>query len=158
MLIKSWLSATASYSGNMYIPSALYLETMPRPIKKYRSKAVEFYEDARGFYYLRMFEGVEVTMAEAVRLSEWANREASGEYKPLLVELGYGSSIASGVETFFGQRWHKYSTADAILIGTFAHKVMATFYMRHFKPALPTRVFSDVFDALAWIDKVKAAS
>ncbi len=128
---------------------------MSRPLKKYHSKSLEFYEDARGFYFLRMLEGGEVTLGEAQDLNDWVLQEASGERKPLLVELAYGSTIVPGVETFFAQKWHAFSTADAILIGTTTHKSMVTFYIRHFKPSLPTRVFSDVFDALAWIEKVK---
>jgi len=87
-----------------------------------------------------------------VRLNDWVTASLKGEQKPMLIELAYGSTISAGVQSFLAENEHRYSTADAILINTFAHKLMATFYLRHYKPRLPTRVFSDVFQALDWIE------
>jgi len=125
---------------------------MAKPDKKYTSKEFEFYEDGRGFYYLRTAEGEDITEEAVVRLNDWVTASLKGEQKPMLIELAYGSTISAGVQSFLAENEHRYSTADAILINTFAHKLMATFYLRHYKPRLPTRVFSDVFQALDWIE------
>ncbi len=127
-------------------------DTMPKP-KKFKNSALEFYEDARGFYYLRTQEGEDLTEEDVEGLSEWIEQETSCERKPLLVELSYGSTITPGVQSFLSTNPHRYSTADAILISTFAHKLTVTFYLRHYKPSIPTRVFNDVFDALEWIEQ-----
>lgn len=128
---------------------------MAKP-KKYISREFEFYEDERGFYYLRTAEGEDITEDAVVRLNDWLavnSKQTNGERKPMLIELAYGSTISAGVQSFLAESEHRLSTADAILINTFAHKLMATFYLRHYKPRLPTRVFSDVFQALDWIDQ-----
>lgn len=129
---------------------------MARP-KKYQSSSFEFYEDTRGFYYLRTYEGEEVEATHMEGLTEWIEKETRAVKQPLLMELSYGSTIADGVQAFIAGHSERFSTADAILISTFAHKLMATFYLRHYKPKLPTRVFNDVFQALDWIDRQKAA-
>jgi len=129
---------------------ALYLGGMDKP-KKYQGRSFEFYEDARGFYYLRLKEGEDLVDEDVVELHDWITMQGSRERKPLLIELAFGSTISPGVQAFFSENNQRYSTADAILISTFAHKLMATFYLRHYKPVIPTRVFQDVFDALDWL-------
>ncbi len=123
--------------------------------KKFICGTFEFFEDARGFYYLRTYEGEDLTDEDVVGLHDWITAETKGERKPLLIELAYGSTISSGVQAFFAENSNRYSTADAILISTFAHKLLATFYLRHYKPETPTRVFNDVFTALEWLEQQK---
>jgi hypothetical protein len=120
-------------------------------VNKFIGRSFEFYEDARGFYYLKVKEGEDVVEQDVLMLNNWIEEEGSGERKPLLLELAYGSTISSEVQRYLSDNTHRYSTADAILIQTFAHKLLATFYMRHFKPKIPTKVFQDVFEALEWI-------
>lgn len=124
-------------------------------LKKFDGRSFEFYEDTRGFYYLKVKEGEDVIEQDVAMLNAWIEDEGSGERKPLLVELAYGSTISSEVQQYLSDNTHRYSTADAILIQTFAHKLLATFYIRHFKPKIPTRVFQDVFEALEWISNRK---
>lgn len=124
--------------------------------KKYRNRSFEFHEDERGFYYLRILEGEEFTDTDAAHLQQWMRQEGSGEKKPLLVELGYGSTVSPGILRTFAQKLKRVATADAILVGSFAHRLMANFYLRQHKPELPTRIFSDVFEALAWLERFKS--
>jgi hypothetical protein len=131
-------------------------ETMAQR-KKFKNRALEFFEDERGFYYLRTAEGEDLTEEDVAGLSNWISIETAAERKPLLIELSYGSTISPGVQAFFAESINRYSTADAILISTFAHKLMSTFYLRHHKPKLPTRVFNDVFEALAWLDSQRTS-
>ncbi len=130
---------------------------MDKP-KKYQTRSFEFYEDARGFYYLRMKEGEDLVDEDVADLTNWIEMESSGERKPLLIEMAYGSTVSTSVQAYFSENTHRFSTADAILINTFAHKLLATFYMRHFKPKLPTKIFQDVFEALEWINQHKSAT
>ncbi len=129
---------------------------MPRP-KKFRNGAIEFCEDDRGFYYLRIFEGEDVSEEDLSSLMTWVQSETSAASKPMLIELSYGSTISPSVQKHFASDVERFSSADAILISTFAHKLMATFYLRHYKPLRPTRVFNDVFDALEWIEEMRHA-
>jgi len=48
--------------------------------------------------------------------------------------------------------------ATAILINTLANKVLTDFYIRVFKPSVPTKVFNDEEKALKWLDTVSQNS
>ncbi|HKK38130.1 MAG TPA: hypothetical protein VJ949_01800 [Cryomorphaceae bacterium] len=124
-------------------------------IEKLHTPSFTFYPDTRGFYYLKLKEGEQVSIEDISQILRFIKEKNRGERLPVLIELGYGSSLAEGVYEFMAHNENRFSTADAILISTFAHKIAATFYLRHYKPQRPTRVFNDVFDALAWMEKQK---
>jgi len=120
---------------------------------KLTTKSFRFHPDDRGFYYMKLNEGEEVDLEDISKIYDFISDKCRGEKRPVLIELGYGSSLAEGVYEYMAHNENRFSKADAILISTFAHKIATTFYLRHFKPQRPTRVFNDVFDALAWMDK-----
>ncbi len=47
---------------------------------------------------------------------------------------------------------NKFTLADAIVINSLPHKILADFYMRFNRPAKPTRIFSDFDKAVLWIE------
>lgn len=124
-------------------------------IEKLLTSSFTFYPDERGFYYMKLKEGEQVSLKDISQVQQFIKDKSDGERRPVLIELGYGSSMAEGVYEFMAHNENRFSTADAILISTFAHKISTTFYLRHFKPQRATRVFNDVFDALAWMEKQK---
>lgn len=121
--------------------------------EKLHTTSFTFHADERGFYYMKLKEGEQVSLQDISQIQQFIKDKSAGERRPVLIELGYGSSMAEGVYEFMANNENRFSTADAILISTFAHKISTTFYLRHFKPQRATRVFNDVFDALAWIEK-----
>ena len=125
---------------------------MARP-KKLVSNNFRFYLDDRQFYYLKLFDGEEFDLKNLEMVREFIQTEHGGKKRPFLVELAYGSSVSEGVQEYMAYSEERFSTADAMLISTFAHKLMVKFYLRHFKPLRPTRAFQDVFDAFDWIEK-----
>lgn len=124
-------------------------------IEKLHTSSFVFYPDDRGFYYMKLKEGEQVSVNDITQILGFIREKKNGERRPVLIELGYGSTLAEGVYEFMAHNENRFSTADAILISTFAHKIATTFYLRHFKPQRATRVFNDVFDALAWMEKNK---
>jgi hypothetical protein len=124
-------------------------------IEKLHTPSFTFHPDSRGFYYMKLKEGEQVSLEDISQILQFIKDKSESERRPVLIELGYGSSMAEGVYEFMAHNEHRFSTADAILISTFAHKIATTFYLRHFKPQRATRVFNDVFDALAWMEKQK---
>ncbi len=102
---------------------------------------------------MKLNEGEQVTLDDISQVHSYIKEKNQGELRPVLIELGYGSSLAEGVYEYMAYNDQRFSKADAILISTFAHKIATTFYLRHFKPQRPTRVFNDVFEALAWMEK-----
>lgn len=53
---------------------------------------------------------------------------------------------------------NKYTVADAIVISSFAQKILADFYLKSNKPEKPTRIFSNVESAVQWIEELIAKS
>ena len=102
---------------------------------------------------MKLNEGEEVTLDDISQIRKFITDKNEGQRRPVLIELGYGSTIADGVYEYMALNENRFSNADALLISTFAHKISTTFYLRHFKPQRPTRVFQDVFDALNWMEK-----
>ncbi|MFT5596516.1 MAG: hypothetical protein ACI8QH_001314 [Flammeovirgaceae bacterium] len=124
-------------------------------IEKLHTSSFTFHPDSRGFYYMKLKEGEQVSLEDITQVLQFIKDKNESERRPVLIELGYGSSMAEGVYEYMAHNENRFSTADAILISTFAHKIATTFYLRHFKPQRATRVFNDVFDALAWMEKQK---
>lgn len=113
----------------------------------------EFSLDDRGFYYLRLKDGEEFNMKDIVQINDFILKFFNSGRIPFLIEFGYGSTISEGVQEHLTTSANRFSTADAILISTFAHQLIAKFYIRHYKPTKPTKVFNDIFEALEWIEK-----
>lgn len=123
---------------------------MPRP-KKLTGSSYEFYLDDRDFYYLKLVDGEEFTVDNLTEVQDFIKNDHASKTFPFLIELAYGSTVSEGVQTHLATGDPRFSKADAILISTFAHRLLTKFYKRHFKPSKPTKVFQDVFDALDWI-------
>ncbi|MEM9051006.1 MAG: hypothetical protein AAGC47_03040 [Bacteroidota bacterium] len=102
---------------------------------------------------MKLNEGEEVTLDDISEIRRYITETNKGQRRPVLIELGYGSTIADGVYEYMALNENRFSIADALLISTFAHKISAMFYLRYFKPQSPTRVFHDIFDALKWMEK-----
>lgn len=119
---------------------------------KLRKDAFEFYKDERNFYYLKLAPGADFSISYLEDIKTYIEDVYSGQVLPFLIELGYQTNVSARVQAHLSKTKYRYSSADAILISTFAHKTMVNFYTRHFKPE-KTRVFNDVFDALDWIEK-----
>ncbi|HKL03012.1 MAG TPA: hypothetical protein VJ911_05025 [Cryomorphaceae bacterium] len=123
---------------------------MPRP-KKLDGDAFQFYLDERAFYYLKLKEGEEFSTDHLKEIVDFVQGEHESQKLPFLIELGFGATVSEGVQEHLANGKERYSIADAILISTFAHRLITKFYKRHFKPTRPTKVFQDVFEALDWI-------
>ncbi len=114
-----------------------------------------FYKDDRGFYYLRLAEGEELKIDDILAIQAHVVEAYKSEALPWLIELAYGVTVQEGLEEYVSKGTNTYSRGNAILISTFAHKLMTKFYLRRYKPDRPTKVFGDVFEALDWIEKQK---
>ena len=50
---------------------------------------------------------------------------------------------------------NEYTIADAMVISSYAHKLLANFYMRFNKPYKPTRIFTERTKAIDWLLSMK---
>ncbi len=123
---------------------------MSRP-KKLDGDAFQFYLDERKFYYLKLKDGEEFTLESIREIKDFVQEHHKSQIMPFLIELGFGATVSEGVQEYLANGKERFSSADAILISTFAHRLITKFYKRHYKPTRPTKVFQDVFDALDWM-------
>lgn len=76
------------------------------------------------------------------------------EYKDALVLMvaGSGTEFDQSARNYSaGPEGTRYTLADAIVVVSLAHKLVANFYLRINKPRVPTRVFSNIKDAEKWL-------
>lgn len=111
----------------------------------------DFSLDKKGFYYLNVREGEEFTLEDFGKVVRYVQSSCNSLKAPFLVEFGYGCTFAEGVEEHLSTWPDRFSTADALVIKSYAHKLIAKFYMRHFNPATPTQIFDNKKEALQWL-------
>lgn len=124
---------------------------------KLKRDAFEFYKDQRDFYYLKIAPGRDFSIPYLEEIKDFILDKHGGQVLPFLIELGYRTNVSARVLAYMSKSKYRFSSGDAILISTFDHKNLVNFYVRHFKP-VKTRVFSDVFDALDWIENQERVS
>lgn len=107
--------------------------------------------DRRGFYSLYIREGEEFTTDDYKLLLSHIQNSFEGKKAPFLVELGYGCTFAEGVLETLTTNSNRFSTADALVIRTYAHKLTVQFYIQHFEPPTPTDVFDTEDEAFEWL-------
>lgn len=112
----------------------------------------EFYREDRGFYYLRLKEGEEFNVTDIKNINAFISDNYDGLREPFLIEFGYGSTICEGVQEHLINSVSRFSTADAILISTYAHQLISNFFIRQYKPIKPTEIFESKTEALEWIE------
>lgn len=111
----------------------------------------DFFLDKRGFYYLYVREGEEYTVDDFQKVVQHIQFSCNALRAPFLVEFGYGCTFAEGVLETLTTRPNRFSTADALVINTYAHKLIAKFYMHQFQPSTPTDIFDTKDEAVAWL-------
>jgi hypothetical protein len=76
------------------------------------------------------------------------------EYNDALVLMkpGNGTEFDQSARNFSaGPNGTRFTLADAIVVESLAHKLIANFYLKINKPLVPTRVFSNTKEAEKWL-------
>jgi len=105
-----------------------------------------------GIVELNTKEDFYYTIKETIEGIDAIGKLSGGRLVPVLKIAGKGSSvdaesrkyIASGVGS-------RFSIAEAILIKTFAHKLIGNFYLKVERPLKPTKLFNDLDIAVKWL-------
>lgn len=75
-----------------------------------------------------------------------------GKKYPVLIDAGELVNIDPRVRVFSaGEEGNLYTLADAIAYHSLAQKLVASFYVTHDKPVVPTKTFSEKKDAIEWL-------
>jgi hypothetical protein len=75
-----------------------------------------------------------------------------GKRYPVLVIAGSDTTMQTDVMNYVAkENSNPFAIAEAYLISSISHKLLANFYLNFNKPARPTRVFTKEQDALKWL-------
>ncbi len=78
----------------------------------------------------------------------------NGRKVPTLTIPGeFSDATKEALEFIFSASSAEFSSSDAYLVNTLAHKILGNFYFKIKKPSVPTRLFQDKKTALNWLKK-----
>ncbi|MBN4062137.1 MAG: hypothetical protein COA57_02190 [Flavobacteriales bacterium] len=71
---------------------------------------------------------------------------------PFLVSFGINASITTEArENFANKQRSQIKKAEAFVVKQLHHRLIASFHINHFKPAIPTKVFNSEEEAKLWL-------
>jgi hypothetical protein len=115
-----------------------------------KTATVHLRED--GIMHVHIKEGHEMQLTDAIQVVEAMGELSHQQKTPVLVDCGEFSSVDKEVRIFSASKEANiYTTAEAVAYHSFAHKLLAHFYVTHNKPAIPTKVFPDNESAIEWL-------
>lgn len=112
-----------------------------------------------GFVRARFHEGAEVTLADAQENIALTARLTGGRRLPVLVDLRPVRSQSGEARAYFaGPAATAVSVSVALIIASPLSRVLGNFYLGFNKPEVPTRLFTSLPDAEAWLRTFQGAS
>lgn len=120
-----------------------------------RTARVWWLED--GIICARALPGIVQTLADAQENAQAEEYLAGGQRHALLVDMREIRSQDREAREFYAQPENTRSqSAVAILIGSPISRVIGNFFIGFNKPPVPTRIFNNEADALAWLREFRA--
>jgi hypothetical protein len=105
-----------------------------------------------GIVHARFHDGAEVTLTDAQENLVVVGNLTNGHRLPVLVDLRpIRSQTAEARACFAGSGGAAVSSAVALVIGNPLSRVLGSFYLGFNRPLTPTRLFTSVADAEAWL-------
>ena len=96
--------------------------------------------------------GSEITLAEAKLAIQSIIKITKGEKKPVLVDTRQIKSMTHKSRQYLaGQETADALRAVALLINSPISKIIGNFFVNFSKPLVPTKLFTDENEALAWL-------
>ena len=90
------------------------------------------------------------------KIVEAMGKIGNGKRFPVLIDCGEFASVDKEARILSANKEANiFSSADAVAYHSLAHKLFADFYVKHNKPEVPTKVFSDNESAIEWLKKRK---
>lgn len=99
--------------------------------------------------------GDELDVEDVIPIVDWLQENADAIPYKLMLVAGYGSTISTELQAFMAGPERRARVArEAFVIQTFAHRLIANFYIRYRKPEIPTRIFQSEKEANDWLAEV----
>jgi hypothetical protein len=100
--------------------------------------------------HIHLKANAEITMADAILVFEAMEKLGKGKKMPVFIDAGEFCSVDKEVREFSASKeGNIFTLADAIAYSSLAQKIIANFYVNKNEPVIPTRVFSNIPEALS---------
>src|ERR1700751_5338566 len=104
-----------------------------------------------GIMHIHIKEGNEMQLDDAKEVIEAIGKLGNKQKFPVLIDCGEFAAVDREVRIFSASKeGNIYTSADAIAYHSFAHKLLADFYVNHNKPSIPTKIFQDNDEGITW--------
>jgi hypothetical protein len=105
-----------------------------------------------GIMHIHIKEGNEMELGDAKEVIEAIGKLGNKQKFPVLIDCGEFATVDKDVRIFSASKeGNIYTSADAVAYHSFAHKLLADFYVNHNKPTVPAKVFKDNDSAIVWL-------
>ena len=102
--------------------------------------------------HIHLKSNQEIALNDAQEILESMGIVGGGKKYPVFIDAGEFVSVDDDVRSFSASKvGNIYTIADAIAIDNMAQKLLANFYLKNDHPKVPTKIFSNKHDALAWL-------
>jgi hypothetical protein len=92
------------------------------------------------------------TRQNIIDINRAQGKICAGKKRPLLtIAAPYGNIDGDAREYMASPEATMYSSAEAFVITSLGHKILANFYLKVNKPGVPTRFFNDIRLAEEWL-------
>ena len=119
-----------------------------------KATQVQLRED--GIMHIHIKDNAEMEVADAIQTVKAMGKLGNGKKFPVLIDCGEFASVDKEVRIFSASKEANiFTSADAVAYHSFAHKLVADFYINHNKPEIPTKVFPDNESAIVWLKTFK---
>lgn len=96
----------------------------------------------------------EIALTDAQEVVESMRIVGEGKKFPVFIDAGEFVTIEDEVRSFSASKaGNIYTVADAIAVDNIAQKLLANFYLKNDHPKVPTKIFNNKHDALAWLQE-----
>ena len=122
--------------------------------EKYIARIAEITKKSHNVFYMRLLDGVEITMFDLEETANIQTELSNGEKFYLIVDCRNISLGHIDREVFkVGASNVKLpnKVAEAFIVNSLPIKLLLNFYLRVFKPVFPTKSFNDEASAEKWI-------
>ena len=105
-----------------------------------------------GIIHIHIKEGNEMQLIDAIQVVEAMGKLSGKKKVPVLIDCGEFATVDKEVRIFSASKdANIYTTAEAVAYHSFAHKLLADFYVNYNKPAIPTKVFQNNEEGIEWL-------
>jgi hypothetical protein len=126
-------------------------------IKTIRTSTMSASLRSDGLLLLEVDEDTNTTEVIVKEAIEAIGKTAKGKCYPLLVISGKNTTIETAAMEYISKEGiNPHSTAVAFLISSISQKLLGNFYLSFNRPKKPTRMFTSVDDAVAWLHGFKS--